>query len=170
MVCLDPNNQVFVVRNGGFAAYGSAGTYRVVEIVDTLNLGDDHAVIEIDVSDNREIHRILGYKKEVKHVLTVGGRKRETTIATFLNVPAQNAVVIQNGSHLIQKTGGQHVITNPRATFRGFFTLGERQRSFRTEPAYTLEGVPVVLHVNLRYRVIDPIKLTMSYETAFQAL
>lgn len=170
MVCLDPSNQVFIVRNGGFAAFGSSGSYKVVEIVDTLNLGEKYAVMETDTNDNENTSRVLGYKKEVKHSVNIGGRSQSITIATFFNVPAQNTVVIQNGGHLKSLSAGQHVITNPRATFRGFFTLGERQKSFRTQPAYTLEGVPVVLHVNLRYRVVDAIELTKSYENAFQAL
>lgn len=162
MVCLDPSNQVFIVRNGGFAAYGVNGNYKVVEVVDTLNLGQQYAVYERE-NDEGDQTRILGYKKEVT-------LPNQNTIATFFNVPAQNTVVIQNGGHLKALAAGQHVITNPRATFRGFFTLGERQRSFWTQPAYTLEGVPVVLHVNLRYRVVDAIQLTKSYETPFQAL
>jgi regulator of protease activity HflC (stomatin/prohibitin superfamily) len=169
MVCLDPSNQVFIVRNGGFAAYGSSGTYKVVEIVDTLNLGDQYAIREPD-ADNDGPSRVLGYKKEIRHRVNVSGSQKEVTIATFFNVPAQNTVVVQNGGHLKALGAGQHVITNPRCTFRGFFTYGERQRSFRTQPAYTLEGVPVVLHVNLRYRVVNALELTKSYETAFQAL
>ncbi|ORY87919.1 hypothetical protein BCR37DRAFT_375881 [Protomyces lactucae-debilis] len=170
MVCLDPQNQVFVVRNGGFASYGHSGTYKVIEIVDTLNLGEEYAVRETDLSEDESMGRLLGYKKEVRHNVMVGDKTQSVTIATFFNVPAQNTVVIQNGGHLKAFGAGQHVITNPKCTFRGFFTLGERQKSFRTQPAYTLEGVPVVLHVNLRYRVVDAIELTKSYETAFQAL
>jgi regulator of protease activity HflC (stomatin/prohibitin superfamily) len=170
MVCLDPQNQVFIVRNGGFAAYGNAGTYKVVDIVDTLNLGEEYAVRETDVGDGEAQGRLLGYKKEILHNVVVGDRCQRVTIATFFNVPAQNTVVIQNGQSLRAFSAGQHVIVNPRCTFRGFFTLGERQKSFRTQPAYTLEGVPVVLHVNLRYRVVDAIELTKSYENAFQAL
>lgn len=171
LVCMDPANQVFVLRNSGFAAYGSAGSYKVIEVVDTLNLGESCAVYETaEENSDEKTRRILGYKKEVKHKVTVNGVSQSNTIATFFNVPAQNTVVIQYANHLEQAGAGQHVITNPRATFRGFFTYSERQQSFRTQPAYTLEGVPVVLHVNLRYRVVDAIKLTMSYETAFQAL
>ncbi|KAF2231600.1 hypothetical protein EV356DRAFT_416396, partial [Viridothelium virens] len=169
MVCLDPQNQVFIVRNGGFAAYGSNGTYKVVEIVDTLNLGEEYAIRESD-TDNDGSTRVLGYKKEIRHRVSVGSNQKHVTIATFFNVPAQNTVVIQNAGHLKAFGAGQHVITNPRCTFRGFFTFGERQKAFRTQPAYTLEGVPVVLHVNLRYRVVNAIELTKSYESAFQAL
>lgn len=173
MVCLDPQNQVFIVRNGGFAAYGQNGTYKVVDIVDTLNLGDQNAIMEtIDPYDNdsRTNRRLLGWKKDVKHTVQVEGRSQTVTIATFFNVPAQNTVVIQNGGLLKAFGAGQHVITNPKCTFRGFFTMGERQTSFRTQQAYTLEGVPITLDVNLRYRVVDAIELTKSYETAFQAL
>ena len=173
MVCLDPQNQVFIVRNGGFAAYGQNGTYKVIDIVDTLNLGDENAIYEtVDPHDrdSKTNRRILGYKKDVKHNVFIDGRKQTVTIATFFGVPAQNTVVIQNGGLLKAFGAGQHVITNPKCTFRGFFTLGERQTSFRTQQAYTLEGVPISLDVNLRYRVVDAIELTKSYETAFQAL
>lgn len=65
MVCLDPSNQVFIVRNGGFAAYGINGKYKVVEIVDALILGAQHAVYETEADDGENQTRILGYKKEV---------------------------------------------------------------------------------------------------------
>lgn len=169
MVCMDPTNQVFVVRNGGFAAVGSNGSYKVIDVVDTLNLGDAYAVRETE-PDQDGAKRILGYKKEVKHTIYVGSAQKQVTIATFFNVPANNTLVIQNGGHLRALGAGQHVITNPRCTFRGFFSLGERQTTFQTQPAYTLEGVAVKLHLNLRYRVVDAIELTKSYESPFQAL
>lgn len=37
---------------------------------------------------------------------------------------------------------GQHVITDPATTFRAFYSLGERQVQIKTQPAYTIEGVP----------------------------
>ena len=103
-------------------------------------------------------------------MVLVKNLQKEVTIATFFQVPANNVLVIQNGAHLRCLGAGQHVITNPRCTFRGFFSLGERQTTFQTQPAYTLEGVAVRLHINLRYRVVDAIELTKSYESPFQAL
>ena len=169
MVCLDPTNQVFVVRNSGFVGYGASGNYKVIDVVDTLNLGEQHAVREAD-ADIDGVRRILGYKKEVKHTVYVKNVSKEVTIATFFIVPAANVLVIQNGGLLKALGAGQHVITNPRCTFRGFFSLGEKQTTFQTQPAYTLEGVAVRLHLNLRYRVVDAIELTKSYESPFQAL
>lgn len=49
-------------------------------------------------------------------------------------------------------------------------SLSERQHTFKTQPAYTVEGVPVVLDLNLRYRIFDPITLTQHYGDALQAL
>lgn len=33
MVVLDPQNRVFIIRNGGFVSYGSSGMFKVVEVV-----------------------------------------------------------------------------------------------------------------------------------------
>lgn len=62
------------------------------------------------------------------------------------------------------------VITDPHTTFRGFYSLSERQYTFKTKPAYTIEGVPVILHLNLRYRIVDPIMLAKNYDDPLQAL
>ncbi|KAI8614758.1 hypothetical protein BC830DRAFT_1257003 [Chytriomyces sp. MP71] len=162
-VVLDPSNKVFIVRNSGFAAYGAEGRFKVVAIVDTLNLGDEHAVYEMLPSGRGGI---LGWKREVK--MTVGNSR--VTIATFLNTPANNCAIVQRSNDLLLLQAGQHVITNSNTSFRGFYSLGERQTTFRTQPAYTVEGVPVVLNVNLRYRISDPLLLTASYDAAFVAL
>ena len=47
---------------------------------------------------------------------------------------------------------------------------GERQYSFKTQPAYTIEGVPVILDLNLRYRIFDPVTLTQHYDSPLEAL
>jgi regulator of protease activity HflC (stomatin/prohibitin superfamily) len=155
LVVEDPENRVFVIRNGGFAAYGPHGRFRILARVDTLDLGDGCAIKEDD-------GRVLGW---LRHI-----RSNNVLVATFLNIPANNVAIVQQGNDLIVLQAGQHVITNPRTTFRRFYTLGERQVKIKTNPAYTVEGVPVVLHVNLRYRLADPIKLTAHYDDPFQAL
>ncbi|KAJ3120726.1 hypothetical protein HK100_012681 [Physocladia obscura] len=163
-VVMDPSNRIFVIRNSGFAAYGSEGRFKVIEIVDTLNLGDEHAVYEKLPNDKNG--PILGWKRDV--AITVGRSK--VTVATFFLVPANNVLILQRGNELLLLKAGQHVITNPNTSFRGFYSLGERQATFKTQPAYTIEGVPVILNVNLRYRISDPVLLTASYNDAFQAL
>lgn len=130
MVIQDPQNRVFVVRNGGFVSYGAFGRFKVLAVVDTLNLGQNNAVLEAGTN------RTLGYKHEVKSQLG----STQMTVATFFNVPANNVVVLQQGTQIFALHGGQHLITNPHTTFRCFYSLGERQHSFRTQPAYTLEG------------------------------
>jgi regulator of protease activity HflC (stomatin/prohibitin superfamily) len=96
----------------------------------------------------------------------------------FFNVPANSALILQRGNALISMGAGQHVVTNPTTTFRGFFPLGERyfymyfitlsrQHTITTEPALTLESVPVVLSLNLRYKVVDPEKLTLNVSFYF---
>ncbi|KAJ3027846.1 UNVERIFIED_CONTAM: hypothetical protein HDU68_002991 [Siphonaria sp. JEL0065] len=167
-VVMDPSNRIFVIRNSGFAAYGSQGRFKVIDIVDTLNLGDEHAHYETRPTSTGQSGRgpILGWKRDVK--ITVGGSP--ITVATFFLVPANNVLILQRGNELLLLKAGQHVITNPNTSFRGFYSLGERQTTFRTQPAYTVEGVPVVLNVNLRYRIADPILLTANYGDAFTAL
>ncbi|KAJ3206817.1 ABC transporter C member 13, partial [Entophlyctis luteolus] len=163
-VVMDPSNKIFVIRNSGFAAYGAQGKFKVIEIVDTLNLGDNHAVYE--KLPNGQNGPVLGWKRDVK--IQVG--YSQITVATFFLVPANNVLVLQRGNELVLLKAGQHVITNPNTSFRGFYSLGERQTTFKTQPAYTVEGVPVILNVNLRYRISDPILLTANYNDAFQAL
>ena len=81
---LDPNNRVFIVRNGGFVAYGIQGRFRIVAVVDTLDLGNENAILDRTGSKS-----ILGWKKEVKtRVLTDAGYVN-ITVATFFNVPAK---------------------------------------------------------------------------------
>ncbi|KAI8609629.1 hypothetical protein BC830DRAFT_1070712, partial [Chytriomyces sp. MP71] len=162
-VVLDPANRIFVIRNSGFAAYGAEGRFKVIEIVDTLNLGDDHAHYEERPKGKGPI---LGWKRDVS--IQVQGAK--ITVATFFLVPANNVLILQRGNELLLLSAGQHVITNANTSFRGFYSLGERQTTFRTQPAYTVEGVPVVLNVNLRYRIANPILLTANYNDPFQAL
>ncbi|KAJ3126821.1 hypothetical protein HK098_007115 [Nowakowskiella sp. JEL0407] len=170
-VIMDPSNRIFIIRNSGFVAFGAEGRFKVIAIVDTLNLGDACAHREPNMPGTNGTNRILGWKRDVKTVMEGSdGSRTEVTVATFFNVPANNVLILQRGNDLIVLKAGQHVITNPNTLFRGFFSLGERQTTFKTQPAYTIEGVPVVLHVNLRYRVADPVLLTSSYEDAFQAL
>ncbi|KAI8585339.1 hypothetical protein BDZ88DRAFT_401219 [Geranomyces variabilis] len=156
LVVEDPENRVFVIRNGGFAAFGAHGRFTVLASVDTLNLGEAAAVYEPGTK------RLLGHRKQIE--------SKNVIVATFLNVPANNVAIVQQGNDLLMLDAGQHVITNPKTTFRRFYSLGERQVQIQTKPAYTVEGVAVILHVNLRYRVVDPLLLTRNYEDPFQAL
>ncbi|KAI8825630.1 uncharacterized protein EV422DRAFT_563460 [Fimicolochytrium jonesii] len=156
LVVEDPENRVFVIRNGGFCAFGSRGRFHILAVVDTLALGDACAIKE---SDGK---RILGWKREVK--------RQNITVCTFLNIPANNVAIVQQGNNMLELEAGQHVITDPKTTFRGFYSLGERQVQLKTAPAYTVEGVPVVLNVNLRFRVAQPLLLTKNYDDAFLAL
>jgi len=158
LVVEDPENRVFVIRNGGFVAYGSRGRFRILAVVDTLALGEECAVRE----NLNKTGRVLGWKREVK--------RQNVVVATFLNIPANNVAIVQRGNDLLLLKAGQHVITDPSTTFRAFYSLGERQVQIKTQPAYTIEGVPVVLNVNLRYRVEDPLILTRNYDDAFAAL
>jgi hypothetical protein len=38
-VCQDPQNQIFVVKNGGFVALAVQGSYKVLDVVDQTHLG-----------------------------------------------------------------------------------------------------------------------------------
>ncbi|KAI8614760.1 hypothetical protein BC830DRAFT_1045882, partial [Chytriomyces sp. MP71] len=165
-VVMNPSNKIFIVRNSGFAAYGAQGRFRVIDIVDTLNLGDAHAHYESQLSGSSQRKVVLGWKRDVK--IDVNGSS--VVVASFFLVPANNVLILQRGNDLLLLRAGQHVLTNANTTFRGFYSLGERQTSFKTASSYTVEGVPVVLHVNLRYRIADPILLTANYDDAFQAL
>lgn len=166
LVVQDPQNRVFVVRNNGFVAYGGQGRFKILAVVDTLNLGPENAV-----KDPASANSILGWKQDVKSDVSVpGGRPIFVTVATFLNVPANNVAILNQGNEMIALTAGQHVITNPHTTFRSFYSLSERQHTFGTQPAYTLEGVPVVLDLCLRYRIFDPLLLTANYSDPLQAI
>ncbi|ORZ38202.1 hypothetical protein BCR44DRAFT_34000 [Catenaria anguillulae PL171] len=165
LVVQAPNNQVFCIRNGGFCALGYEGRFKIIDVVDTLNLGDECAVRE------HSTRQLLGWRKEVKAIVqTTNGASVRVTVATFFNVPANNVLIVQQGDRLLELPAGQHVITNPTTTFRGFFSLAERQKTFKTKPAYTVEGVPVILNVNLRYRLAEPLLLARHYDEPFMAL
>lgn len=124
MVVLDPQNRVFIVRNGGFIAYGLGGRFRIAAVVDTLDLGESNAVYD------KSMNAVIGYKKEVTIPVMAGGQKTKITLATFFNVPANNVVLVQKRNELYSLGAGQHVITDPHTTFRGFFSLSERQVRF----------------------------------------
>ncbi|KAI8901215.1 hypothetical protein BC833DRAFT_535857 [Globomyces pollinis-pini] len=164
LVVQDPQNRAFVIRNGGFVAYGAQGTFKILEVVDTLNLGPQNAIKEYGQG------RILGWKHEIHSTVTNGSTNIKVVVATFLNVPANNVAILQQKNTIVVLKTGQHVITNPNTTFRSFFSLGERQHAFKTQPAYTVEGVPVILSINMRYRIFDPILLTANYDDPLMAL
>lgn len=101
MVILDPQNRVFIIRNGGFVAYGASGRFRIVAVVDTLDLGENAAIRD------QGSKQIIGWKKEIKHNVD-GNVKNSITVATFFNVPANNVVLVQRYNQLISLGAGQH--------------------------------------------------------------
>lgn len=102
LVIEDPENRVFVIRNGGFAAYGARGRFKILALVDTLALGDECAVKE----EKNRSGKILGWKKEVKRANVV--------VATFLNIPANNVVGFRMADDMM-------VIQNSLAIYRQSF-------------------------------------------------
>lgn len=120
LVVQDPKNRVFVIRNGGFAAYGAEGRYKIIDVIDTLHLGDANAVLG-------EKGKVLGWKKTVTSISQTSGGSAPIIVATFFNVPANNVVIIQQKEELIALGAGQHVITNPNTTYRGFYSMSQSQ-------------------------------------------
>jgi hypothetical protein len=84
MVVLDPQNRAFVIRNGGFVAYGESGRFRIVAVVDTLDLGPEAAVRD------RSMNTVIGWKKEIKTSVKSENGTTMITVATFFNVPANS--------------------------------------------------------------------------------
>ncbi|TFK60414.1 hypothetical protein BDN72DRAFT_779445 [Pluteus cervinus] len=163
-VVSDPQNQIFVVKNSGFAAYAIEGTYDVLSIVDQTHLPGavkDHVT-----------HNILGWTHEVKMLSTISsGERKEYIVATFLNIPASNTAVLQRGDDLQLLGAGQSVITNPSVTLRGLYTLGENQIEMKTKDIFTRDQVPVSLTIYLKWQLAEPLKLTThGYDTPYDAL
>ncbi|ORY52173.1 hypothetical protein BCR35DRAFT_19376 [Leucosporidium creatinivorum] len=162
-VIADPANQIFVLKNGGFVSLSVEGSYRVLGVVDGVNLRNE--VID-PLSGGRE-QRVLGHYEEVS--LDSNGRKY--VVATFLDIPANNCVILQKGDELEQLPAGQHYITNPSITVRGWFSKGESQLEMKTPDCYTKDQVPVQLKIYLRWQLLDPIKLCYhGYATPYAAI
>ncbi|KAL8279263.1 hypothetical protein RQP46_008300 [Phenoliferia psychrophenolica] len=162
-VISDPSQKVFIVKNEGFVAFSIAGSFRVLGVVDQINLKTEI----IDPLAGLGTSRILGHTQSV-HMSSAG---RDFVVATFLDVPANNVVVLQKGDFLEELPAGQHVITAPNVTVRGWFTKGESQLEMASRDMYTKDQVPVELRVYLRWQLIEPLKLCHhGYNTPYEAL
>ncbi|KLO19713.1 band 7 domain-containing protein [Schizopora paradoxa] len=163
-VISDPQNKIFVVKNGGFAALSLQGSYKVLAVVDQTHL-------PTQVKD-RVTGATLGWSYEVKMKSVTGTKKEEDyVVALFLNIPANNCAILQKGDDLELLPAGQHYITNPNVTLRGMFTLGENQLEMPTKDIFTRDQVPVSLTIYLKWQLTEPLKLTThGYNTPFEAL
>ncbi|KAI0246092.1 hypothetical protein BJV78DRAFT_197706 [Lactifluus subvellereus] len=165
-VISDPQNQIFVLKNSGFVAYGITGSYDVLAIVDQThlpNLIKDHVT-----------GAILGRSLEVRMSSTTGpmdSATRDYVVALFLDIPANNCAILQSGNNLELLPAGQHCITHPNVTLRGLYTLGENQFEMPTKDIFTRDQVPVSLKLYLKWQLEEPLKLaTHGYETPYDAL
>lgn len=155
-VCLDPQNRVFVVADGGFVAMATDGAYRVLGLVDQTHLRNK-------VSDPYS-KQTLGHTQQISmpsgHVA-----------ATFLDIPANNVAILQRKNELFQLTAGQHHLTTSAVTIRGYFTLSEVQQELEASNIYTRDSVPVYLRLYIRYQLNEPLLLARhGYPTPFDAL
>jgi hypothetical protein len=163
-VVSDPQNKIFVVKNGGFVAYAAEGSYEVLEVVDQTHLPK---TIKDTVT-----HATLGWTQEVVMSSKIGVRDvQKYVVALFLNIPASNCAVLQRGDDLEVLPAGQHCITNPNITLRGLYTLGENQWEMPTNDIFTRDQVPVSLTIYLKWQLTEPLKLTThGYSTPYEAL
>ncbi|KAM0789759.1 hypothetical protein ACM66B_006614 [Microbotryomycetes sp. NB124-2] len=162
VVC-DPSNQVFILKNGGFVAMSLEGSYRVLSVVDTVNL----KVPVIDPLSGTKETRTLGHYEQVEMVTDA----KKFVVATFLDIPANNCAILQRGDDLEMLPAGQHCITTPNVTIRGYFSRGENQLEVQTRDMYTRDQVPLQLRMFLRWQLIDPLKLCYhGYSTPYAAL
>ncbi|KAK4051584.1 hypothetical protein OIV83_002724 [Microbotryomycetes sp. JL201] len=162
VVC-DPSNQVFILKNAGFAAMSLEGSYRVLSVVDTVNL----KVPVIDPLGGTKEARTLGHYEQVEMVTN----DKKFVVATFLDIPANNCAILQRGDDLEMLPAGQHCITTPNVTIRGYFSRGENQLEVQTRDMYTRDQVPLQLRMFLRWQLIDPLKLCYhGYSTPYAAL
>ncbi|KIJ54086.1 hypothetical protein M422DRAFT_25046 [Sphaerobolus stellatus SS14] len=162
-VISDPQNHIFVIKNGGFVALALEGSYNVLAVVDQTHLPNqiiDHVT-----------KQVLGSSSEVKMKSRIHGVETQYVVATFLNIPANNCAVLQRGDELELLGAGQHYITNPNVTLRGLYTCGENQIEMPTKDIYTRDQVPVSLTIYLKWQLLNPLKLTThGYNTPYDAL
>ncbi|KAG9045746.1 hypothetical protein FS837_005703 [Tulasnella sp. UAMH 9824] len=164
-VVSDPQNQIFVIKNGGFVALATQGSYSVLSVVDQTHLPN--------VITDQTTRAILGHWHEVKSRSRMGpsGTAHEFVVATFLDIPANNCAILQKGDELEILPAGQHVITNPNITLRKLFTRGECQTEMPTKDIFTRDQVPVSLTIYLKWQLMEPLKLTThGYDTPYEAL
>ncbi|KAK4056404.1 hypothetical protein OIO90_002547 [Microbotryomycetes sp. JL221] len=162
VVC-DPANQVFILKNGGFVAMSLEGSYRVLATVDTVNLKNK----VVDPFSNSKETRVLGHYEQVE----METDHKRFVVATFLDIPANNCCILQKGDELEMLPAGQHTITVPNVTIRGWFTRGENQIELKTLDMYTRDQVPLQLRMYLRWQLINPLALCHhGYSTPYEAL
>jgi len=126
-VICDPQNKVFVIKNGGFAAMSLVGSYSILGVIDQTHLST--------VVRDKVTNAILGWTQEVKMSRNTGreGGNKEFVVALFLNIPANNCAILQKGNELIVIPAGQHYIVDPSITLIGMFTFGENQLEMPTK-------------------------------------
>ncbi|GAA5863575.1 hypothetical protein JCM8547_007289 [Rhodosporidiobolus lusitaniae] len=163
-VVANPANQVFLVKNGGFCALSLNGEYRTLAVVDQVNL--KQKVVDPLAANNET--RTLGNYEEV--FMPTSG-KQNYVAATFLDIPANNVVILQKGDELEMLPAGQHAILVPNITIRGFYSTAESQTELRTKDIYTRDQVPVQLTIFIRYKLFDALTLCREgYENPYAAL
>jgi hypothetical protein len=163
-VICDPQNRVFVIKNGGFAALSLVGSYSILAVIDQTHLST--------VVRDKVTNAILGWTQEVKMSRNTGGGggNREFVVALFLNIPANNCAILQKANDLIVIPAGQHYVIDPSITLRGMFTFGENQLEMPTKDIFTRDQVPVQLTIYLKWQLMEPLKLTThGYSTAYEA-
>lgn len=164
-VIRDPQNEVFVIKNGGFVAMSIGGSYSILSIIDQTHLST--------VVRDKVTNAILGWIEEVKMTRNPGGdgSNREFVVALFLNIPANSCAVLQKGNEFIVKPAGQHCIVEPETTFRNMFTLGENQLEMTTNDMITRDRASVQLTIYLMWQLDEPSKLAkQGYNTPHEAL
>jgi hypothetical protein len=77
-VVSDPQNKIFVVKNGGFVAYAAEGSYEVLEVVDQTHLPK---TIKDTVT-----HATLGWTQEVVMSSKIGVRDVQKYVVALLCV------------------------------------------------------------------------------------
>lgn len=88
----------------------TSGAYRVLALVDQTHL--EKKIID------RYSKQVLGHTQTVK--LPSG-----YVAATFLDIPANNVVILQRKDEMFVLGAGQHYLTTASVTIRGFYTCGE---------------------------------------------
>jgi hypothetical protein len=151
-VISDPQNHIFVLKNAGFAAYGIAGSYDVLAIVDQTHLPHlikDHVTgqilgrsLEVRMSSNTGpvnaatkdyVVALLYVPLTHFFFLRIRADGARRWIVFSLDIPANNCAILQSGNDLELLPAGQHCITHPNVTLRGLYTLGENQFEMPTK-------------------------------------
>ncbi|KAG8944070.1 hypothetical protein FRC04_002210 [Tulasnella sp. 424] len=164
-VVSDPQGEIFSVKDGGFVALATEGSYTVLSVFDQTRLSNSQT--------DPTTKATLGHWQEVKMRSRMGPSNTafEFVVATFLNIGANNCAVLQNVDKSEILPAGQHFITTPNTTLRKMFTYNECQTEISTKDILTKDRVPVVLTCSLKWELTDPLKLTnRGYDTPSDAL